>query len=174
LSRDTKKSDVENPRRVSRVIRDNNEQRRESLRPTHDRRFDAETAKRRSECSADSFVPRSGSSGRSETGGRGEKDYLSLVRERIVEAKQYPPEARINNVEGTTVVCFRLERDGNVSSIKVVKSSMSGLLDWEAEATIRRAEPFQPIPSSIKRESWDIRVPISFEMIKHGEKEGRS
>ena len=117
-------------------------------------------------------APSPGQSGRSPTGGGAEDDYLSLVRQRIEDVKSYPVKARINKIEGTVVVRFCLERDGSVSRVNIVRSSLFTTLDWEAEATIRNAAPFPPIPDEICRESWEIQVPISFEIITRKERIG--
>ncbi|MDD5557036.1 MAG: energy transducer TonB [bacterium] len=109
-------------------------------------------------------IPSAGASGRSERDSAGERGYLALVRERIERAKRYPAEARLEGAEGSAVVRFRLARDGNVTGVRLVRSSFSKVLDWEAEATVRRAAPFPRIPDETGREFWEIRIPISFEM----------
>lgn len=108
-------------------------------------------------------LPSPGASGRSESDGGGERGYLSLVRERIERVKRYPAGARDKAAEGCAVVRFRVARDGGVTGVRLARSSLSTLLDWEAQATVRRAAPLPPIPDEIQRDSWDLQIPITFE-----------
>ncbi len=108
-------------------------------------------------------LPSAGASGRSESDGGGERGYLALVRGRIERVKRYPAGARDKAAEGCAVVRFRVSRDGGVTGVRIARSSLSTLLDWEAQATVRRAAPLPPIPDEIQRDSWDLRIPITFE-----------
>lgn len=59
------------------------------------------------------------------------------------------------------VVKFSLDFAGNVTSLKLVESSGSRLLDQEAEATVRRAAPFPPPPQGYAATfTW----PVNFEL----------
>ncbi|MCX6340229.1 MAG: energy transducer TonB [Candidatus Aureabacteria bacterium] len=112
-------------------------------------------------------LPSRGDSGRATTtSGWGKEDYLGMVRRKIAEAKRYPIEALNEGMHGTALVAFSLHRNGAVTNIRVMKSSLSGILDTEAQRTIHRAAPFPPVPDKIKGEPLDIRVPISFEIVK--------
>jgi protein TonB len=68
--------------------------------------------------------------------------------------------------QGAVTVGFALHRTGDVSDIRIVKSSLSHLLDAEARGTIRRAAPFPAVPDTIKGEPIAIQVPISFELTR--------
>jgi len=57
-------------------------------------------------------------------------------------------------------VAFVVGADGDVRSVRLVKSSGSPGLDDEALAIIRRAAPFPPIPAGAGRSSWAFTLPI--------------
>jgi len=93
----------------------------------------------------------SGSSGVGGAGsGGGGGDWRGLLRGRIERAKQYPPEARRQGMEGTTEVQFQIAGDGSVADVTVVKSSGFALLDQASVQTIRRAAPLPFIPGVIR------------------------
>lgn len=58
----------------------------------------------------------------------------------------YPNEARRRQLHGELLLTVGLNRDGGISSIEVIKSSGSPLLDAAAERIVRLAAPFPPIP----------------------------
>ncbi|MGN6228516.1 MAG: energy transducer TonB [Dyella sp.] len=58
----------------------------------------------------------------------------------------YPSEARRRQLHGELLLTVGLNRDGGISSIEVIKSSGSPLLDAAAERIVRLAAPFPPIP----------------------------
>jgi len=112
-------------------------------------------------------LPSAGDSGRTTTtSGWGKEDYLSMVRSKIAQAKRYPIEALNEGNHGTVLVAFSLHRNGSITNIRIMESSLSGILDTEAQRTILRAAPFPPVPDEITGEPLDIRVPISFEIVK--------
>jgi len=90
----------------------------------------------------------SGVGGAGSGGGGG--DWRGLLRGRIERAKQYPPEARRQGMEGTTEVQFQIAGDGSVADVTVMKSSGFALLDQASVQTIRRAAPFPFIPGVIR------------------------
>jgi protein TonB len=112
-------------------------------------------------------LPSKGDSGRrATTSGCGKGNYFDLVRRKIAETKLYPTEAANEGSEGTAVVGFDLHRNGTVSNVRVLKSSLSGILDLEARKTVQRAAPFPEVPAGIKGEPLNMRIPLSFEIVK--------
>jgi protein TonB len=57
-------------------------------------------------------------------------------------------------------VSFVVRSDGDVSSVRLVRSSGSPDLDKTAVAIIRRAAPFPPIPPEADRATWAFTLPI--------------
>jgi len=58
----------------------------------------------------------------------------------------YPQQARRRNLHGELELTVGLNRDGSVHSIDVIRSSGHPLLDKAAEAIVRLAAPFPPLP----------------------------
>lgn len=89
--------------------------------------------------------------------------YRELLLAHIGRYRQYPPEARRDRVEGTVWVRFLLDRNGRVVRAWIETSSGRSLLDQEAVAAIRRAEPLPPIPTGLP-DRIDITLPIEFDL----------
>lgn len=89
--------------------------------------------------------------------------YRELLLAHIGRYRQYPPEARRDRVEGTVWVRFVLDRNGRVVRAWIETSSGRSLLDQEAVAAIRRAEPLPPIPNGFP-DRIDITLPIEFDL----------
>lgn len=70
--------------------------------------------------------------------------YNALVFGHLQRFKRYPSAA--HGAAGTVVVQFALDRDGNVVTSVVTKSSGNNALDREAIETLRRASPFPVFP----------------------------
>ncbi|MCI0483779.1 MAG: energy transducer TonB [candidate division NC10 bacterium] len=84
-------------------------------------------------------------------------DWRQLLRDRIERAKQYPPEARRQGMEGTTEVEFQVAKDGSVKEVMVVRSSGFPILDQASVETIKRAGPLPFVPGT-------IRLPITYRL----------
>lgn len=91
--------------------------------------------------------------------------YLGAARVKIERAKRYPLEALRKNLEGKVVLSFQINREGEVSGIKLVQSSGYRVLDEEGMATLRRASPF-PSLRQIGKENLLIEIPILFRLEK--------
>jgi TonB family protein len=83
----------------------------------------------------------------------------SLVA-RLVRFQRYPPRAR--GIEGVVSLAFSIDRQGNVMSSHIVKSSGSALLDYEALDLIKRAAPLPAPPDEIADSDLSVIVPIRF------------
>lgn len=93
--------------------------------------------------------------------------YQDIVRQRIERVKMYPLWAKKQGIEGSTLICFTISPDGTGQSVKVVRSSGSSILDEEAVATVKRANPFPPVPSKISRMLVRIELAIVFSLKKY-------
>ena len=87
--------------------------------------------------------------------------YRDQVLAHIGRYRQYPEEARRAHLQGTSWVRFLLDRDGRVLRLAVDQGSGHDMLDREAAAAVRRAEPLPRIPASLPAQI-DITVPIDF------------
>ncbi|PFH79755.1 energy transducer TonB [Bacillus sp. AFS076308] len=61
-------------------------------------------------------------------------------------------------------VRFTVDRQGNVLSSQVDRSSGYPGLDQETLATVRRASPVPPPPSAIQGDPIDVVVPVVFSL----------
>lgn len=74
--------------------------------------------------------------------------YLSIIRQKIEEAKKYPPDALEKGEEGKTYLKFKILPDGNVKDIAVIKSSGFSILDEFSVRLVESVAPFPPPPGS--------------------------
>jgi protein TonB len=76
--------------------------------------------------------------------------------------KRYPAAARSHRQHGVARIAFSMDRQGNVTSTRLVASSGSSLLDQEALQIARRAQPFPPPPPELPGAEITFTVPIRF------------
>ena len=83
---------------------------------------------------------------------------------RLQRAKRYPDTARARGEQGVAYTTFTMDRSGNVLSASVVRSSNSRLLDEEAVALIRRAQPLPHMPAEVAGNTVTLTVPVTFSL----------
>lgn len=107
---------------------------------------------------------RAGSSGRrTDTAGRADiSSYRGRVLSHLRRYQRYPAEAERAGIHGTASVTFVIGANGAVRSVRLARSSGSGVLDREALAMVRRASPFPPFPSNLRSSSMAFNVPVAF------------
>ncbi|MCP3460357.1 energy transducer TonB [Bradyrhizobium sp. CCGUVB23] len=86
--------------------------------------------------------------------------YNALVFGHLQRFKRYPSAA--HGAAGTVVVQFALDRDGEVVTSVVTKSSGNSALDREAIETLRRASPFPVFPAAKPGAQDSFLAPVSF------------
>lgn len=91
-----------------------------------------------------------------------EKAYLAKIRNKINRNKKYPPAAKSQKLTGVVTVNFTINRQGAVTSFKIVKGSGHSLLDQEVTALMKRVSPFPPMPKEMTKNSLNLTVPIQF------------
>jgi protein TonB len=82
--------------------------------------------------------------------------YFAGIKRKIELVWGYPAAAA--GVEGNVIVDFVIGRNGRLESIKLVHGSGNRALDDEALGSIRKASPFDPIPSEYKIANLQIRA----------------
>lgn len=82
----------------------------------------------------------------------------------IDKVKQYPEEVRSRHGTGEVVVRFKMNRAGDVLSRQVVTGSGYPRLDEEAAAMLDRASPLPPPPSDVPGETFEMTIPIRFNL----------
>ncbi len=84
-------------------------------------------------------------------------DRLAVIREKIQNALEYPPLARLLESDGDALVRFEIDPSGTARNIHVVESSGHDRLDISA---VRAVETASPLP-------WvygPLEVPVHFEL----------
>lgn len=100
------------------------------------------------------FIPAAGQDG---------KAFESMVLSAIREAIFFPKEAVSKGYHGEVTIVFSINKDGSVSSVRIVKASGSSILDEAALKIIENAaKKFPPLPDTMNMESIDYVVPILF------------
>jgi protein TonB len=74
--------------------------------------------------------------------------------------KRFPSEARAKR--GVTKVAFNMDRQGKVTSARIVASSGTSAFDQEALELVQRAQPYPPPPSVLPGPEVTLTVPIRF------------
>ncbi|MCG2713958.1 MAG: energy transducer TonB [Candidatus Omnitrophica bacterium] len=88
--------------------------------------------------------------------------YQDMVKQRIEETRRYPLWAKRQGIEGIVYISFTVLSNGSSQDIKIVRSSGSKILDEEAVETIKRANPFPPMPKEISVSFVHMEVSIVF------------
>lgn len=88
----------------------------------------------------------------------------SLLLKHLQEFKNYPLEARRRNEQGVVLLAFSIDRNGHVTSRRIVKGSGYADLDAEVLALVERAQPMPSFPPSMTEAKLDLTVPIRFSL----------
>mgnify|MGYP004705961295 CR=1 FL=1 len=76
--------------------------------------------------------------------------------------KRYPADAMADHEEGAPTVTFSMDRKGHVLSVTLASSSGHPLLDQEAVALPKRAQPLPPPPDTVEGDPITLTVPVEF------------
>jgi len=93
------------------------------------------------------------------------KDYFEMLMFRIESRKRYPEAAKSDRIEGKVKVSFIITTDGQVSSLKVIKSARHSSLNKSALNAVRDAAPFPRPPAGLFKGPVKIEVSIVFELM---------
>lgn len=78
--------------------------------------------------------------------------------------RRYPAGAKARREQGVAYIRFRMDREGQLISAQLSRSSGSPRLDKAALATIRRAAPFPKPPTDYPGNRIELTAPIEFFM----------
>ena len=90
--------------------------------------------------------------------------YQDMIRQRIEAHRRYPYWAKQRGFEGTAYLSFVVLANGQAKNIRIIYSSGFTILDNEAVSTVKRANPFPPIPEKLNRSQLNIEVAIIFRL----------
>lgn len=95
-----------------------------------------------------------------------ENEYLSKLRYLIEKNKIYPNSAKRLNQMGKVHLYFVISKDGQIKNAKIVKDSSFKRLDEAALEILSKINKFEPIPEKLNKNSWEITVPIIYEITR--------
>ena len=90
--------------------------------------------------------------------------YLSKITQLIEKNKTYPKSAKRLNQTGKVYVTFIIEKNGEIKSCKIHKSSQFESLDNASLEILSKITKFNPIPEELNKNSWEITVPIVYKI----------
>lgn len=93
-----------------------------------------------------------------------EAAYLSKIRHQIEKNKTYPKTAKRLNQTGKVYVTFTVTKDGRIKNCKIEKSSQFDSLDEASLETLIKIASFEAIPEELNKNSWEITVPIVYQI----------
>lgn len=94
-----------------------------------------------------------------------EAQYMAALRQAIEANKFYPKRASRLRREGSVIVDFTIDRDGNIDNVRVTESSGTQLLDQAAVEAVKRLGQFHPLPSAIPHDPWSLQIPMSYKLL---------
>lgn len=95
-----------------------------------------------------------------------ENEYLSKLQQLIEQNKTYPKSAKRLNQMGKVHLSFVISKDGQIKNAKIVKDSSFKRLDEAALEILSKINKFEPIPEKLNKNSWEITVPIIYEITR--------
>lgn len=90
-------------------------------------------------------------------------DYFDMLRLKIERRKKYPEKAKKGQVEGRVKVQFTVTKDGQVSSLKIVKHARDKSLNKAALDAVRNAAPFPRPPPKLFKGMLRMEITIVFD-----------
>ena len=82
--------------------------------------------------------------------------YFARIKHQIERVWTYPSEAAQRGINGRLTLRFRISKDGNLISARVVDKSGHEILDYAAIKAVKEAAPFYPFPVNIKKDKLSI------------------
>lgn len=95
-----------------------------------------------------------------------EATYLAKLTSLIEKNKNYPKNAKRLNQTGKVHVTFMITKDGKIKNCKILKGSEFESLDQAALEILLNIANFEPIPNELNKESWEITVPIIYQIAR--------
>lgn len=88
--------------------------------------------------------------------------YLGKVMAELARNRHYPVDAKLRHEEGTALVSFTFNRQGEILDYSIVKGSGFADLDEETRRTVQRSSPLPPPPDEMKGERLTMILPLKF------------
>lgn len=91
-----------------------------------------------------------------------EKEYLRALLLRVEEIKSSQPTVTDLDREHTVKIFLLIRNDGSFEDVRVHKSSGDPRVDRAGIKLIKSMKRFKPFPNKIKRELWDLAIPVTY------------
>ena len=90
--------------------------------------------------------------------------FMRRFRNNIYVVWNYPESARIRNQQGSCLLRITVDRDGNVTDVKLMESSGFRVLDDEAMRAVRQGATYGPLPRAYPNEYLHIMALFNYQM----------
>jgi protein TonB len=90
--------------------------------------------------------------------------YLARLKQRIQREWVYPEDAWSRGVSGDLLLLFTLNKNGSLTTLRLVHSSGFPILDQEALRAVKQAAPFDPFPPQMGEEPWNISASFHYNL----------
>ncbi|EAR23322.1 energy transducer TonB [Nitrococcus mobilis] len=91
-------------------------------------------------------------------------DYAALIRAWLERHKRYPHRAQLRRLEGTALLYFVMNRQGQVLNYRIRQSAGSAILDRAVKAMIERANPLPAMPQDMRQARLELVIPVRFSL----------
>lgn len=95
-----------------------------------------------------------------------ENEYLLKLRYLLEKNKVYPKNAKRLNQTGKVHISFVISKDGHIKNARILKNSKFKRLNNAAIKILSKINKFEPIPKKLNKNSWEITVPIIYEITR--------
>ncbi len=92
------------------------------------------------------------------------KDYFDMLRLKIEAHKKYPARARLKSIEGRVGLYFKINRDGGITDLKVIRPARHNSLNRAALDAVKNCAPFSMLPPHLFAAPVEIEITILFEL----------
>jgi len=90
--------------------------------------------------------------------------FMRRFRNNIYGVWNYPESARIRNQQGSCLLRITVDRDGNVTDVKLMESSGYRVLDDEAMRAVRQGATYGPLPRAYPNDYLHIMALFNYQM----------
>jgi protein TonB len=95
-----------------------------------------------------------------------ENQYLLKLKRLIDKNKKYPKTAKRLNQTGKVYLSFTIGKNGEIKNVRISKNSKYSRLNKAAMEILTKIKKFEPIPKELNKNSWDITVPVAYQIVR--------
>jgi len=90
------------------------------------------------------------------------RQYKARLQQLIASNKRYPKRAKRRNQQGKVTLGFNVTHSGNISNIKVLKSSNNPTLNGSAIQTVKNSSGKLPYPPKMSKKLLSLRITLNY------------